>query len=96
MLSSYLIFLVAVTTPWDVERFAEKVKNIPVDLNGGKSSSDESLLKYFQDTKFGDIYAPAVIMDCHGRILAWHLPGALTVSRVVRLFSASTSLMHLI
>ena len=78
-----------------MERFSDKVKNIVVNPNGGEYS-DESISKYFEDVKFGDIHTPAVIMDCHGNIMAWHLPGALTTSRTVRIFSASMFLLFLI
>jgi hypothetical protein len=54
-------------------------------LTDDESSSDISLSKYFKDSNFGDIQTPGVIMDCHGKILVWHLPGALTKSRLVRL-----------
>lgn len=75
-----------VTVPWDVERWADKVKSIKVQQDGEQSSSDFSLSKYFEEAKFGDIIHPAVIIDRLGRIITWHLPGALAVSRVVILF----------
>src|ERR1700677_2441859 len=74
---------ITVMTSWDVKQFADRVKNSQVKGNGGISSSDLSLSKYFPQANFDDLKVPAVITDCHGLILAWHLPGVLTESRVV-------------
>lgn len=74
------------TVPWDVERLAEKVKGIKVQQIGEESSSDILLSKYFESVQFGNIVHPAVILDLHGKIITWHLPGALTASRVVCVF----------
>ena len=64
-----------------MEIFADKVKNIVVNPNGGEYS-DKSISKYFEHVKFGDIHTPAVIMDCHGNIMAWHLVNGTGYPRV--------------
>lgn len=80
------IFIMTVTVKWDVERWADKVKAIRVQQDSEQSASDFSLAKYFPVAKFGNIIHPAVIVDIQGRIITWHLPGALTASRVVCVF----------
>ena len=44
---------------------------------------DERLAKYFPPATLGHIAVPATVIDSHGRIIAWHLPGILTESRMV-------------
>jgi hypothetical protein len=73
----------AVETDWDVKRYADRVKNSQVNDDGHLSLADMGLSKYFPQANFGDINLPATILDREGRIIAWHLPGIMSQSRVV-------------
>ncbi|KAI6011636.1 hypothetical protein EDC04DRAFT_2609807 [Pisolithus marmoratus] len=60
-------------TEWDVDRFAEPMKNV----------IDET--KYFPHPQWGHISDPATILDVHGRVLVWYLPGIIPPARVEHL-----------
>jgi hypothetical protein len=78
-----LIISGTVQTEWDVERFAEKAKNTKVN-ESGDSGADHRLPIYFKEAKFGYLPDPTTILDVHGRVMAWALPGVLHEKRVVR------------
>jgi hypothetical protein len=67
-----LIAQLLVSVDWDYDRFAE--------------SSDTKRLsgKYFTDPSIGKIINPATVVDRHGKIIMWYLPGLLVPHRVVR------------
>jgi hypothetical protein len=67
--------------PWDADRFAEAAKDT-IEKEGETSASNARLPKYFEQVHLGTLNEPATIIDIHGRILVWHLPGAL-LGRVV-------------
>jgi hypothetical protein len=70
----------------NANRFAARVKN-----RGDISESEnEELAKFFPRTNFGEINIPAIILDKHSRILAWHLPDILSSGRVVSLLGLDT------
>jgi hypothetical protein len=73
-----------VRTEWDVDRYSERVKISRVNADGHISDADRNLQNYFEPAEFGDIDLPATIIDCHGRIIAWHLPSILCNHRIVR------------
>jgi hypothetical protein len=75
-------------TEWDVTRLADRVKNTRPNVDGITDTSveDARLAKYFKNPQFGDLDMPAVILDCHGRIMLWYLPRILSPYRVVRMF----------
>jgi hypothetical protein len=62
---------------------ADHVKNSKVHLDGDESAQDERIAKYFREVHFGHMDEPAVIVDCHGHIITWYLPGILTQVWVV-------------
>lgn len=68
-------------TNWDVERFADRVKNARV--TGNPASEDVRVAKFFDIPNFGAISDPATFVDRHGRIMAWYLPGLLSPNLVV-------------
>jgi hypothetical protein len=72
-----------VKTEWDVMRFADRVKNSRVTMDGERSKGDLSLPSYFPQACFGELEDPATILDAHGRIIVWHLPDILHVNRIV-------------
>jgi ribosomal protein S11 len=79
-----------VQTAWDAERFYERVKNKKVKINkSGKTaktpSADENTDIFFKKATFGDLEDPVTILDAHGKVLAWSLPGVLHKNRLVRL-----------
>jgi hypothetical protein len=69
-------------TQWDVTRFADNVKNTKVKETG-ESQSDQRLPIYFPQAKFGKVVEPATILDLHGRVMVWALPGVLHPGRLV-------------
>jgi hypothetical protein len=72
----------AVRTRWDADRFSEKVKNIKVKTSG-EPPAEETLDKFFEQASFGDLEEPVTIIDAHGKVLAWSLPGVLHENRLV-------------
>ena len=65
--------------PIDANNLADRVKK-RVDVS---DDEDEILAKFFPRVDVGDVNDPAVILDCWGRILAWHLPDIISSGRVV-------------
>lgn len=73
---------IVVQTKWDVTRFADRVKNTKV--HGDRvAQADLTLPLYFQQAEFGDLVTPTTILDMHGKIMVWALPGILHPSRLV-------------
>ncbi|KAI5989847.1 hypothetical protein EDC04DRAFT_2912098 [Pisolithus marmoratus] len=60
-------------TAWDIDRFAEPMLNV----------ADKT--KYFQFPQWGHISKPATVLDVHGRVLVWYLPGIMPPQRVEHL-----------
>ncbi|KAI6040014.1 hypothetical protein EDC04DRAFT_2894509 [Pisolithus marmoratus] len=57
-------------TEWDIDQFAEPMRNV----------MDKT--KYFPHPQWGHISDPATILDVHGRVLVWYLPGIIPPARV--------------
>ena len=74
-----------VTTGWDVARLTDRVKNTGVKKDGSQSVADQNLEKYFEQSEFSRLQDPTTILDCHGCILLWHLPGIFTKKCTVRI-----------
>ena len=74
-----------VTTGWDVARLTDRVKNTRVKKDGSQSVADQNLEKYVEQSEFGRLQDPTTILDCHGCILLWHLPGTFTKKCTVRI-----------
>ncbi|KAI6114442.1 hypothetical protein F5141DRAFT_1213631 [Pisolithus sp. B1] len=60
-------------TKWDIDRFAE-----PRPYAADKT-------KYFQYPQWGHISDPATVLDVHGRVMLWYLPGIIPPERVKHL-----------
>ncbi|KAI6014688.1 hypothetical protein EDC04DRAFT_2903993 [Pisolithus marmoratus] len=60
-------------TEWDIDRFSEPMKNV----------TDKT--KYFPYPQWGHISDPATVLDVHGRVLVWYLPGIMPPARVEHL-----------
>ncbi|KAI6115546.1 hypothetical protein EV401DRAFT_1889521 [Pisolithus croceorrhizus] len=60
-------------TEWDIDRFAELKRNV------------EDKTKYFPYPQWGFISDPATILDVHGRVVVWYLPGIMSPARVEHL-----------
>jgi hypothetical protein len=73
-------------TDWDVERYADKVKNTKVTKDGGVKC-DVNLRNYFPPAICGEVTKPSTVLDCNDRIVLWNLPGILYPGRVVRWFN---------
>ncbi|KAI6120115.1 hypothetical protein EDD16DRAFT_1519066 [Pisolithus croceorrhizus] len=59
-------------TKWDIDRFAELRPH----------AADKT--KYFQYPQWGHISDPATVLDIHGRVMLWYLPGIIPPERVVK------------
>jgi hypothetical protein len=73
------------STMWDVNRFAEKVKNTKVKQSESEADADKKLLDDFGHANFGYLTEPTTILDQQGRVMVWALPGVLHPKRLVRL-----------
>jgi hypothetical protein len=77
------IFNLLVYAEWDVERLAEKVKGYNALSEDAVKVLLEDLRKYFLLGTFGSQNEPCTVVDCHGRIVIWHLPDILWKPRLV-------------
>jgi hypothetical protein len=66
-----LINQLLVSVKWDYDRFAESKE--------GKRASG----KYFEEVQMGMVAKPTMVVDTHGKIIMWYLPGLLLPQRVV-------------
>ncbi|KAI6010350.1 hypothetical protein EDC04DRAFT_2610218 [Pisolithus marmoratus] len=57
-------------TEWDIDQFAEPMRNV-IDKT-----------KYFPHPQWGHISDPATVLDVHGKVLVWYLPGIIPPARV--------------
>ncbi|KAG1884759.1 hypothetical protein F4604DRAFT_1919274 [Suillus subluteus] len=67
---------------WDVDRYADKAKLSPPNVDGSTSAGTERLKKFFPETILGKISVPTTIVDRHRKILVVYLPNILTPSRI--------------
>lgn len=68
---------------WDYDRYAEsKIKR---EAESGK---------YFPKTELGSIIKPTILVDRHGKIILWYLPGLVLPERVVCLTPFIQSVLH--
>jgi hypothetical protein len=68
---------------FDADRLSDSVKS-SVEMEGHTSSSNSRLPKYFKLPNLGRIEQPSMIVDRHGKVLVWYLPGIL-IGRLVSL-----------
>ncbi|KAI6126956.1 hypothetical protein F5141DRAFT_1060598 [Pisolithus sp. B1] len=74
---SALVIAFAILNPYitelDIDRFAEPKRNV------------KDKTKYFPYPQWGLISDPATILDVHGRVVVWYLPGIMSPARVEHL-----------
>jgi hypothetical protein len=70
---------------WDVTRFSDRAKATRVKESGLEAAGDQSLPSYFHPADFGELIEPTIILDQHGNVMVWALPGVLHPNRLVRL-----------
>jgi hypothetical protein len=58
----------------DGNRLGESVKMTLEDFDE-TSKSNEALANFFPTIRLGTLREPAIIIDIHGQILIWYLPG---------------------
>jgi len=75
-------------------RFADKAKNTKVTKSGGEAEADQSLRCHFHAAHFKDLTEPTTILDRHGKVIVWALPGILHPNRLVR--SQHTYLLYIL
>ena len=82
--------LSAVVVEWDATRYVERLPKKP-SKPGTKASNEreESLRRRYPPLNGVTASAPCIIVDMQGIILAWYLPGILSDSRQVGLFTLS-------
>ncbi|KAH9990730.1 hypothetical protein BJV77DRAFT_1068792 [Russula vinacea] len=79
-------------TEWDKVRFADKAKNTRVTKSGKEAEADQSLRHHFHAAHFKDLTEPTTILDCHGKVIVWALPGILHPNRLEDYNKASKGL----
>ena len=74
------------TVPWDAELFAGATvaHHIPPGTPLSPAPIDSRLMSGFPTPKMGPFEQPTTLVDCHGRILIWYLPGVLDTMVNVR------------
>jgi hypothetical protein len=77
---------------WDADRYADFVKG--TNIAGTMSEKEKNAANYFERTTLGKIHTPTTILDLHGKILLWYLPGILS-PRVVCIFFMITLNTHI-
>ena len=80
--------------PWDAELFARAVvvHRVPADAPLLPVPVDSNLMSRFPTPELGPYERPTTVVDCHGQILIWYLPGILDSSANVCRTSASVGL----
>jgi hypothetical protein len=68
---------------WDFDRYV-------------KSKQKQKTEKYFTGANLGLIAKPTTVVDLHGKILMWYLPGLLLPHRVVRSTAPARNLSFLL
>jgi len=68
---------------WDYERFAD-------------STDVKCSEKYVIPAKMGNVTEPTTVVDMHGKIFMWYLPGLLLPCRVVRFTTPVYNLLFLL
>lgn len=70
---------ISVTVPWDADSFANSIvaHRIPPNSPLAPAPADNKLMSEFPTPKFGPFKTPTTLVDCHGHILIWYLPGVL-------------------
>lgn len=71
--------------PFDVERFAERIKNSRFNNENQAIDGLARLSNFYKLEDHGLHEKPISVVDCEGRILLWYLPGVLSKERVVRI-----------
>jgi hypothetical protein len=89
-----LIIYIIGKTDWDAVRFADSAKNTKVKKSGTEGEADKSLRRHFHKAHFKDLMEPTTILNCHGKVIVWALPGILHPNRLIST-QKSTHLSHL-
>ncbi|KIK97711.1 hypothetical protein PAXRUDRAFT_135758 [Paxillus rubicundulus Ve08.2h10] len=76
-------FLNPYAAEWDADRYVNAVKAGPPRSSESRKVAQLKLDKYYRPLELGHLIEPATIVDIHGQILVWYLPGILTNFRVV-------------
>lgn len=68
-----------VDVTWDAADFAAAsvAHNVPADAPLSPAPVDHELMSRFPTPLLGPFEEPSTLVDCHGRILLWYLPGIL-------------------
>jgi hypothetical protein len=85
-----LLNICIVTMDWDVTRYAKRLPKDPSKLTANALNQKEASLRW-QYPPLEEVTASTscIIVNRHGIILAWYLPGILSNSRQVCLSSLS-------
>ena len=81
--ANYLVYCctqpIQVVVPWDADLFAKATVAHCILAGSALSpaSMDSGLMSKFPTQNLGPFKTPTTLVDCHGRILIWYLPGIL-------------------
>ena len=71
---------------WDIERLLDRIKLTRVQVGSAVDEGlamEKGLSDYFPQAKTARFSEPCVIVDVHGCIMVWYLPGILRTSMTV-------------
>src|SRR5882672_2884676 len=77
----------SVRVSFDVDQYSEHIRNSQVKHNDQVTKELECLNKFYMPENGREHKEPMVVVDCHGQILLWYLPEALSTERLVRVNS---------
>ena len=84
-----LVPIISLLSPWsvkltyDVDRFADRIKNSQVNNRKQVAKELARLKKHYPPANGGVHKEPMVVVDCCGQILLWYLPEVLITERLV-------------
>ncbi len=79
------ITLLLVMIPWDVDRYNDRLTRA---MNGRDKAAEDVIKNAFPPLSMPRVEDPAIVVEKHGRILAWILPDILSKERQVSSFNS--------
>jgi hypothetical protein len=78
-----LTIMYQVRVPWDIARYSQRLPKVQRG-NGMQATIEGQWERYPPFHPKVHLSDPAIVVDMHGRIIAWYLPDVLTRERQVR------------
>lgn len=76
---------------WDIERFSDKMPGITNPNNYAEEKRSQQRNRTFPEVKIGKVEVPSCVVDGYGRVVLWHLPGILSLHRIVSIYVIETT-----